>query len=244
MPSTAGSMAYKPSSRPMGVVGVGGVGEQQQRRAMGDSSHYEEIALIGNGAYGTVYKARDTANEGQMVALKKVRVPLTEEGVPMSTLREISLLKQMEKYEHPNIVRDGPGGSFLSDNQETFTIEILEMLRCGSKGGGLDLPKRKNRDRNSVPRNVVFETKKGMKTMNDILYTLADRRDSFRHFPWPIRHLIPILSPFCPLRKDKRQKNANRNRSLKLSLIQLVKETLWGRNVAQTRTKKERNISK
>lgn len=57
------------------------------------------------GAYGTVYKARDTANEGQMVALKKVRVPLTEEGVPMSTLREISLLKQMEKYEHPNIVR-------------------------------------------------------------------------------------------------------------------------------------------
>ena len=40
-----------------------------------------------------------------MVALKKVRVPLSEEGVPMSTLREISLLKQMEKYEHPNIVR-------------------------------------------------------------------------------------------------------------------------------------------
>jgi hypothetical protein len=36
----------------MGVVGVGGVGEQQQqRRAMGDSSHYEEIALIGNGNY-------------------------------------------------------------------------------------------------------------------------------------------------------------------------------------------------
>lgn len=42
MPSTAGSI-YKP--RPMAV----GVGEQQQRRAMGDSSHYEEIALIGNG---------------------------------------------------------------------------------------------------------------------------------------------------------------------------------------------------
>ncbi len=57
------------------------------------------------GAYGTVYKARDTANDEQVVALKKVRVPLTEEGVPMSTLREISLLKQLQKYEHPNIVR-------------------------------------------------------------------------------------------------------------------------------------------
>lgn len=63
------------------------------------------VLFFSSGAYGTVYKARDTANEGQMVALKKVRVPLTEEGVPMSTLREISLLKQMEKYEHPNIVR-------------------------------------------------------------------------------------------------------------------------------------------
>ena len=66
---------------------------------------YFLLFWIFSGAYGTVYKARDTANEGQMVALKKVRVPLTEEGVPMSTLREISLLKQMEKYEHPNIVR-------------------------------------------------------------------------------------------------------------------------------------------
>ncbi|KAI9560983.1 hypothetical protein GHT06_011939 [Daphnia sinensis] len=149
MPSTAGSMAYKPSSRPMGVVGVGGVGEQQQRRAMGDSSHYEEIALIGNGAYGTVYKARDTANEGQMVALKKVRVPLTEEGVPMSTLREISLLKQMEKYEHPNIVRllDICHGPRLEHEQQLVLYMVFEHVdqdlasyleRCPSPGLGAE----------------------------------------------------------------------------------------------------------
>ena len=57
------------------------------------------------GAYGTVYKARDLANNGHVVALKKVRVPLADDGVPMSTLREIALLRQLDQYEHPYIVR-------------------------------------------------------------------------------------------------------------------------------------------
>lgn len=69
------------------------------------ADHYEEVGLIGTGAYGTVYKARDLAHEGQFVALKKVRVPLTEEGVPLGTLREIALLKHLESFEHPNVVR-------------------------------------------------------------------------------------------------------------------------------------------
>jgi hypothetical protein len=58
-----------------------------------------------SGAYGTVWKARDLQREGKFVALKKVRVPLSEDGVPMSTLREIGLLKQVDQHEHPNIVR-------------------------------------------------------------------------------------------------------------------------------------------
>lgn len=40
-----------------------------------------------------------------MVALKKVRVSLNEDGIPMNTLREIGLLKQLDNHEHPNIVR-------------------------------------------------------------------------------------------------------------------------------------------
>ncbi|XP_042896167.1 cyclin-dependent kinase 4 [Parasteatoda tepidariorum] len=69
------------------------------------AENYEEVSLIGSGAYGTVYKAKDLAHEGQFVALKKVRVPLTEEGVPLGTLREITLLKHIEAFEHPNVVR-------------------------------------------------------------------------------------------------------------------------------------------
>ena len=57
-----------------------------------------------SGAYGTVYKARDTLSD-KIVAIKKVKLALTEDGVPMSVLREISLLKQLGKSNHPNIVR-------------------------------------------------------------------------------------------------------------------------------------------
>ncbi|KAF3425339.1 hypothetical protein E2986_14061 [Frieseomelitta varia] len=70
----------------------------------GEKTLYQELSLIGNGAYGTVYKAKDL-NTGQVVALKKIRVPLTEDGLPTSTLREIATLKQLERFEHPHIVR-------------------------------------------------------------------------------------------------------------------------------------------
>ena len=72
-----------------------------------NSSHgYEEVAVIGNGAYGTVYKARDLKNDGQFVAIKKIRIQTSaEEGMPMSTIRGIAMLKQLENFEHPNIVR-------------------------------------------------------------------------------------------------------------------------------------------
>lgn len=64
---------------------------------------FEDLSLIGNGAYGTVYKAKNKTS-GQIVALKKVRIPLTEDGLPSSTVREISALKSLEQYEHPHIV--------------------------------------------------------------------------------------------------------------------------------------------
>lgn len=50
-----------------------------------------------------VYKARENANPGTLVAMKKIRLEGQEEdGVPATALREISILKELD---HPNIVR-------------------------------------------------------------------------------------------------------------------------------------------
>ena len=52
-----------------------------------------------------VKRARDRENDGQIVALKRLRVQSSEEGMPLATVREIALLKQLERFDHPNIVR-------------------------------------------------------------------------------------------------------------------------------------------
>ena len=71
---------------------------------MSGQQNYEELDLIGRGAYGTVFRARDHVND-RMVALKRVKIATTEEGLPVSTIREISMLKLLDKNAHPNIVR-------------------------------------------------------------------------------------------------------------------------------------------
>lgn len=65
---------------------------------------YEPVAEIGGGAHGTVYKARDK-DSGQFVALKSVRVQTNQNGLPQSTVREVALLRRLEQFDHPNIVR-------------------------------------------------------------------------------------------------------------------------------------------
>ena len=50
--------------------------------------YYERLEKVGEGTYGKVYRARDTRN-GQIVALKKTRLEMDEEGVPSTALREV-----------------------------------------------------------------------------------------------------------------------------------------------------------
>lgn len=52
---------------------------------------YEKLEKVGEGTYGKVYKAK-VKGTGQLVALKKTRLEMDEEGVPPTALREVSLL--------------------------------------------------------------------------------------------------------------------------------------------------------
>jgi len=40
-----------------------------------------------------------------MYALKKIRLEQENEGIPSTAIREIALLKELQKLRHPNIVR-------------------------------------------------------------------------------------------------------------------------------------------
>nr|XP_027221833.1 uncharacterized protein LOC113813955 [Penaeus vannamei] len=75
------------------------VGSPARQRQLRGSQHHRQRS------YGTVYCARDRNNPDRVVALKKIRITLNEDGVPGNAVREIALLKQLERFEHPNIVR-------------------------------------------------------------------------------------------------------------------------------------------
>ncbi|XP_078485821.1 uncharacterized protein LOC100175205 [Ciona intestinalis] len=71
------------------------------------NQRYHTLSEIGVGAYGVVFKAQDmqSDDENKFVAIKCVRVENSEQGMPLSTVREIALLRQLESCEHPNVVR-------------------------------------------------------------------------------------------------------------------------------------------
>lgn len=77
---------------------------------------FEKLNRLGEGTYGTVYRARDTETD-TVVALKKVRIHSEKDGFPRSSLREIRLLRRLK---HPNIV------------------ELREVV-CGAKPGSVFL---------------------------------------------------------------------------------------------------------
>ena len=62
---------------------------------------YGKIENFGNGAYGSVYKAKYKKNQ-KIVVIKriKIKISLDREGIPSSALWEISILRNLR---HENI---------------------------------------------------------------------------------------------------------------------------------------------
>lgn len=61
---------------------------------------FEFMGLVGIGAYGKVFKAKEM-NTGKLVALKKIRTESQHDGFPVTALREIKLLQSLH---HTNVV--------------------------------------------------------------------------------------------------------------------------------------------
>lgn len=61
---------------------------------------YKRLNLIEEGSYGIVYRAEDIRT-GEIVALKKMKFEEKSPGFPVTSLREINALKDLN---HPNIL--------------------------------------------------------------------------------------------------------------------------------------------
>ncbi|XP_030764075.1 cyclin-dependent kinase 12-like, partial [Sitophilus oryzae] len=84
---------------------------------------FEVIAQIGEGTYGQVYKAKDVrANE--LVALKKVRLENEKEGFPITAVREIKILRQLN---HKNIVNLR---EIVTDKQDAVDFRKVSGFFC------------------------------------------------------------------------------------------------------------------
>lgn len=81
---------------------------------------YEIISQIGEGSYGQVYKAKEKKTN-TFVALKKVRLEHESEGFPITAIREIKILRQLN---HKNVVNLR---EVVTDKEDTLEFK---------KGGG------------------------------------------------------------------------------------------------------------
>ncbi|ESQ34998.1 hypothetical protein EUTSA_v10007847mg [Eutrema salsugineum] len=72
--------------------------EMEQPKKVAD--RYLKREVLGQGTYGVVFKATDTKT-GETVAIKKIRLGKQKEGVNITALREIKMLKELK---HPHII--------------------------------------------------------------------------------------------------------------------------------------------
>jgi serine/threonine protein kinase len=68
--------------------------------SIADGKSFERLQKIGEGTYGVVFQARNRTTD-KIVAVKIMKFDQEEDGIPPTTLREMSILRSIS---HPNIV--------------------------------------------------------------------------------------------------------------------------------------------
>jgi len=123
------------------------------------NDQYEKLEKIGEGTYGKVYKAKDRTT-GKLVALKKTRLEMEEEGVPSTALREVSLLQMLSesvyvvrllKVEH--VEEDGKAMLYLVF--EFLDTDLKKFMDLTGRGSANPLAP-------SVVQNFMFQLLLGL----------------------------------------------------------------------------------
>jgi len=108
--------------------------------------NYKKTEVLGEGTYGKVYKAQDIRTN-EIVALKKTLLVNEDEGVPATTLREVSILRALS--DCPYIVKLSDVLHTASRNGKPVLYLVFEYLEhdlkhymISKKGRGVGLDKK------------------------------------------------------------------------------------------------------
>lgn len=104
-------------------------------------SDFVSMEKIGEGTYGVVYSARDMKHGNRCVALKKIRLESEDEGIPSTTIREISLLKELRDENIVplyDIVHSNSNKIYLVF--EHLDMDLKKYMEHIPEGQGMDPP--------------------------------------------------------------------------------------------------------
>jgi serine/threonine protein kinase len=98
-------------------------------------ANYDVQELLGVGKYGRVYRAWDIVRV-RVVALKEIKVENEDEGIPITTLREIVLLRGIK---HKNVVELIDTVIDLEKSRIFLVLEFMDwdLSVMLAKSGGL-----------------------------------------------------------------------------------------------------------
>lgn len=122
--------------------------------------NYEKIGRISEGSFGVVFQAKEKTT-GEIVAIKKIKIDQNQEGFPLTSIREINILKRLN---HPNIVHLKEI-CFGSNNQMAFMI----MDHIDHDLGNIlkHLSSKENKLTISEIKCIMIQLLKGMEYLHD-----------------------------------------------------------------------------
>lgn len=127
-PASAGSGGTRPTSS--GTTSP----STQKRQWTSVHDQYKTIEILGQGTYGVVYKAEHKTT-GEIVAMKRCRLDAFREfGIPETTLREITLLRDLRHENVMTLRRVSCNTERMYMICEFLDLDLKKYLRANPDG--------------------------------------------------------------------------------------------------------------